>query len=164
MKPDRAEIKAMSNAELKDAFKAALARLEEGWQRQAEVYRELEGRGEDVSDVPSAQVLALVAAGKLLPRIAAVFLGATKLCAAIATLPTDEQANLADGGAVIPVVGDLGMIANIPAGYLSDEQIEQVFGGGRIRTPEQQRFYRSIGVPARASGTVVPMSIPKRGA
>lgn len=110
----------------------------------AAIWRELERRGEDLSDLRAGvgQYLPLIAAGQLDAEAVVRFAGRTGLLRAVQTLPVGDQRRLALGGKVPVVVasedGRL-TIAKVPAHALTGEQIRLAFDIGRLRPVDEQR-------------------------
>lgn len=120
------------------------------------VWRELERRGQDLSNYRTGigEYLPLVAAGQLAPEAMVQFIGRLQLLRAVRLLPIDEQRRLADGGTVTVLREDRRTGAllptEVPATTLTGEQIKQVFDGGRLRdVAEQANMIDSTRVAAR---------------
>lgn len=131
----------------------------------AAIWRELERRGEDLSDLRSglAVYFPMIASRHLDAEAVVRFAGNRSVLSAVATLPMDEQRRLAKGGTV-PVVfaHDDGqyITQKIPAAHLKPAQVKLVFDAGRIRTiseqqtlvePTQQQAQKRT-VPVKLSG------------
>lgn len=108
------------------------------------VWRELESRGEDLSDLRTglATYLPLIAAGQLDAEVVVRFAGSKTILQLVSRLPIDEQHRLATGGTVdvITVDGDgTPSTRAVPAYALTAMQARLAFDDGRIRHPEEQR-------------------------
>lgn len=110
----------------------------------AAVWRELEGRGEDLSDLRTGlgSYLPLIAAGQLDPEAVVRFAGQRTLLRSVATLPIAEQRRLARGGPIrILTIDPSGEFATreLPATQLTASMARLVFDEGRLRTADEQR-------------------------
>jgi len=120
-----------------------------------EVWRELERRGEDLSDIRAGlgQYLPRIAAGQLDAEVVVRFAGRQALLRAVGSLPINEQRRLALGGKVKVVsIGEAGKIeeAAVPVAMLTTQQVRIVFDEGRVRSvAEQQNIIDSARVAAR---------------
>lgn len=136
--------KQMSTPDLWREFKAAWSALSSHLRHVAELYVELTERGEDVSAFNLAtvsQYFVDIAHGRLDPAFAWQNSSYPPLVRAVATLVPEEQAKLAKPGATVAVAveGSQTEVVNVRPAHLKVDQIKQVFVGGRIRTPAQQR-------------------------
>lgn len=121
----------------------------------AAIWRELERRGEDLSDLRAGigQYIPLIAAGQLAAEAVVHFAGRVQLLRAVQTLPLDEQRRLADGGTVRVVTltanGQLDE-TEMMVTALTGEQVRMVFDIGRTRpVPEQRNMLASAKIVAR---------------
>lgn len=121
----------------------------------AMIWRELENRGEDLSDLRTglAVYLPQIAAGHLEAEAVIRYAGHPMLLRNIATLPIEQQRRLL-AGETVPVltVGSSGEYeqAALPAHTLTPAQARMVFGDGKIRSvSEQQAILDSQRVTAK---------------
>lgn len=111
----------------------------------AQVWAELERRGEDLADLRNglAQYLPLVASGQLCADVVVRFANNRAMVDAISRLPIDEQRRMAAGGEVniITPAGNDGeyTVQTRPATSLTSAQARLVFDIGRIRNTDEQR-------------------------
>lgn len=110
----------------------------------AMIWRELENRGEDLSElrVGLAIYLPQIAAGQLEAETVIRFAGRPLILRSVATLSLDQQRRLA-AGEPLPVltIGASGEYEHttLPAQTLTAAQARMVFEQGRIRTIDEQR-------------------------
>lgn len=109
----------------------------------AAVWRELEKRGEDLSDLRSGMgaYIPMIAADRLDASAVVKFAGQPTLLRALVDLPLDRQREIVDGK-LLDVVGmDAGgqpRVAQLPGYSLTAAQVRQVFGPARIRDTREQ--------------------------
>ena len=109
----------------------------------AAIWKELERRGEDLSDLKRGMgvYLPMIAAGVLDAEIVVKYAGHRMLLNAIAALPVSTQKTLVDGRP-LPLVmyseNDGWASRDVPIGAMTVAQIKQVLDGGRIRTADEQ--------------------------
>lgn len=117
----------------------------------AVLWTELKARGEDMSkvDVQWSGHLSAIAEGKLDPKILVTFGGRpASVLTAIARLPSEDQAKFLDPVYKVPVLTPKKdgtghqTVLRSPASLKTAEAV-QVFGGGTVRTPEEQRDHVS---------------------
>lgn len=111
--------------------------------RLASVVRELESRGDDLSDLKIAMMkyLRLIAYGQLLPEVVVRFSCSPRLIGLVGSLPLPEQKELSEGKAVlVAVYGSDGKITNrmVDPLHLVSPQVSQVFARGAVRTQAEQ--------------------------
>lgn len=139
-----AKLAKMDTAELRQELARALTVTADTLAYLASVWRELEARGEDLSDMRAGlgRYLPMIAAGQLDAEAVVAFAGQQVVLNAVATLPIDRQRDLAQGAAVrVLSVDDDGRAieAEIPATMLTRQQVSLAFDRGRIRTVAEQR-------------------------
>lgn len=110
----------------------------------AAVWRELERRGEDLSELRTGlgQYLPLIAAGQLDAEVVVRFAGRQAVLRAVATLPLSEQQRLARGGSVpVLTIDESGrpVETDVAATLLTGQQVRLAFDHGRIRSVTEQR-------------------------
>lgn len=110
----------------------------------AAVWRELESRGEDLSDlrVGLASYLPLIAAGQLDAQAVVQFAGSATVLRLISTLPIAEQRRLASGEKVeVLSLGEDGTVESValPVRALTATQARIALAAGHVRRPEEQR-------------------------
>lgn len=121
--------------------------------RLAEIWSELERRGEDLSHLRGGLMsyLPLIAEGRLDPELVVRCAGQAMLLKAASNLTLAEQRTLIEKGAPVIDIGDGENIAEkrVPVESLSAHHVRQVFAGDRLRTPAEQ--VRLLGGPERRS-------------
>lgn len=109
----------------------------------AEIWKELQRRGEDLSELRTgvAQFLPLIASGQLRADVIVRFAGRQHLLRAVAALPVEEQKRLASGGKVETIH----QFANgrvepilVAASDMTVAQVKLAFDYGRIRSVGEQ--------------------------
>lgn len=110
----------------------------------AMIWRELENRGEDMSDLRTGLAIYLpqIAAGHLDAEAVIRYAGQPSLLRNIATLPIEQQRRLVAGEAVpVLTVGANGEYqqAALPAHTLTPAQARMVFDAGKLRSVDEQR-------------------------
>lgn len=111
--------------------------------RLALIWRELERRGEDLSDLRTglAGYLPLIAAGQLDAEVVVRFAGNKTLLQSVSRLPVDEQHRLATGGQVDVLTFDEHgnpIATPLPVHALTATQARLVFDDGRLRPRDEQ--------------------------
>ena len=114
----------------------------------ASVWRELERRGEDLSDIKSGLIsyLPLVAAGRLQPEAVVHFAGRAMLLKRISTLPPQQQLALVNGER-IPVVIELDgelVEKQLQADEIPSQLLNQVFTDGGVRPVTEQQLLAAV--------------------
>lgn len=109
----------------------------------AAIWKELEHRGEDLSELKRGMgvYLPMIAAGVLEAEIVVKYAGHRMLLNAIAELPIGTQKSLAEGRALPLVVhseNDGWVARDVPVDAMTVAQVKQVIESGRIRTTEEQ--------------------------
>lgn len=137
------DLTALDTPALRKRLAQTLTVTAEVLQDLAVIWRELERRGEDLSDLQSglSAYLPMIASGHVAAEAVVQFAGRASVLRQIAQLPIEEQRRLADGGMVrVLVTQPNGTVSeeDLPAQRLSLSQIRQVFAGGRIRRPAEQ--------------------------
>jgi len=129
------------------ALRAELARSLELTARHlmhlAAVWRELEYRGEDLSDLRGGlwTYMPLIAQGKLRPELAIRYAGHSMLLRRLATMTPEQQDTLLRD-ATVPLVeydGDNFAVRRVPVTHLRAAEVAQVIGEHGVRSPEEQR-------------------------
>ena len=138
------ELGSMSNEQLRGELARALTLTAAQLRYLAVIWRELERRGEDLSELRTGLAIYLpqIAAGQLTPDAVIRFAGQPSVLRAIATLPTDEQERMARGETVdVLTVGEDGSYSAVPlpAHTLTPAQARLVVGPGKLRSPTEQR-------------------------
>ncbi|EAX7621589.1 hypothetical protein KWA75_004590, partial [Salmonella enterica] len=117
----------------------------------AKIWRELESRGEDLSDIRHGLLsyLPLIAGGKIIPEIVINYAGQKTLLAALAAMPLSVQRQIADTG-YVDTVSDTGEVVAVPVASLRAAEISKIFdfNAGSVRTAQEQ-----IAVKASEPGT-----------
>lgn len=121
----------------------------------AAIWRELDRRGEDLSDLRSglAAYLPLIARGTLHADMVVKYAGQKMLLAAVARLPMPEQQRLAEAGYVtlVGVDGEGGQMEVQTALHrLSAADVRHVFAEHRLRTSAEQ-FTLLVKKPKRST-------------
>lgn len=119
----------------------------------AAVWRELEERGEDLSDLRYGLGLYLgeIAAGRLDPELVVQFARAPTILRLLGGLPIPRQRRIAAGEVIKVADGidsDTGspVIVALPASQLSTSQVRLAVGAGKLRSvAEQQRILEATG-------------------
>lgn len=137
-------ILSMDTQELRAELARALTITSETLQYLAAIWRELERRGEDLSDLRSGigGYLPMIASGHVAAEAVVAFAGRRGALKAVSTLPLSRQLALASGERVAIVERDpQGKLVEkeIPVSALSTAQVARVFDEGRIRLPVEQR-------------------------
>lgn len=156
--PTAYELGSMSTQTLRAELARSLTHSARTLARLAAIWRELEKRGEDLSDlrVGLAAYLPLIAAGQLDAEVVVRFAGQPTTLRLMATLPVEEQRRLAKG-APVPVLtaDDDGNYSTMqmPATSLTPAQMRLVLDTGRVRPVEEQRAVLEAAKLSRARRT-----------
>lgn len=126
----------------------------------AHIWRELESRGEDLSDLRTGLMayLPLIADGRLEPELVVRCAGQAMLLKAASEIPLPEQRRLLDEGAVVAEIDHDGEIVEVrrPLEHLSSADTRRLFSGTTLRTPQEQaRLLRRIRPMRTASRGVI---------
>jgi hypothetical protein len=168
VKPDSlatelSRIKNLTTEELRAELAQSLGLTARHLLHLAAVWKELENRGEDLSDLRSGigAYLPAIAAGTVLPETVVRYAGQPTLLRAVAALTPHEQHRLAEGGTVPLVVasGSGYTPRMLPAHALTAPQVRQVFGDRSIRNEAEQIALLTAVVDRPAK----PGKSPKRG-
>jgi hypothetical protein len=152
---DTASVRAIPTPRLRDELARALEVTAAHLQRLAAIWRELEHRGEDLSDLRSGlwAYMPLIASGRLRAELVVQYAGHSMLLRRIADLPMADQDRLLRDRTV-PLVerGTDGRFRErvVPLTHLKSTQVAQVFGAGKIRAPGEQRR-AAIGLARRSA-------------
>lgn len=133
----------MTNEQLRQELARGLSITVEHLQRLANIWAELERRGEDLSDLRRgiAANLSLIASGTLAADAVVALASRPTLLKRLAGVPLDQQRAIASGEP-LPVVVDDGKKYNVemlPATALTMAQTRQVIDYGSVRTVDEQR-------------------------
>ena len=109
----------------------------------AAIWRELESRGEDLSELRHGMMtyIPLIATNQLDARLVVNYAGQKTLLSSMAKLPLKEQQKLAEKGTLdVVILGDDNqqLIKEVKISDLTASQVYQAIGEGKIKTPEQQ--------------------------
>ncbi len=126
----------------------------------AQVWAELERRGEDLSDLRSGLMvyLPLIAEGRLDPELVVRCAGQAGLLKAAAEVPLEEQRRMLEHGVALLEAGDDGSVAEVlrPVERLTAPEVRRVFAGSTIRRPaEQAKLIAPEPVKKRAARAVI---------
>jgi hypothetical protein len=146
--PTQAKLQAMSNEQLQTGFNNALKFTAESIRVAAAYWVELQSRGVDVSDtgIPWASHFPAIASGRLDPNMILAYGWNDAVLAIVSDLVPEEQAKIANPNEKIPLLvpdesgTDFKTIMRAPK-VMKASEFRQVFGDGRIRTPDEQRKY-----------------------
>lgn len=144
--PTKGQLTTMTHDELWAGLTEALKLTEHSLRLVAAYWVELQNRGEDLSgtDVPWSAYLPAVAAGTLDPRLILAYGWNDGLLAAVAALVPEDQARIVNPRHRLPILvpnaeGTAFEIRERQPSVMKLAELRQVFGDGRIRTPEEQR-------------------------
>jgi hypothetical protein len=120
----------------------------------AAVWRELEARGEDLTEFKTGigRAIPLIAAGRLAAEAVVAFAGRPGVLDALAGLPLARQRELAAGGTVSVLTPEAATATAVPLAALPAQAVRLVFADGVERTPEQQRAALVARRPRRERG------------
>ena len=170
--PTPEDLNNYSTQTLREELVKAVTMTARSIQYLATVWKELERRGEDLSDLRTglASYLPLIAAGQLDAEVVVCFAGNKTLLQCISRLPIDDQRRLSTGGLLnVVIFDDAGKsnVTRLPAHALTTTQARMVFDEGRIRGADEQRTiaearaFAKRTTTVRSSGTIV--ADPKTG-
>lgn len=128
----------LSTDDLKDQFRKLAAVTVASVIKMGQIWKALEDRGEDVSDLGASTVkwLRLVAYGQLLPEIG---LTMPEMVIKVAgQLPKPDQRQIADNKPLTVVHALDGTLRAVPARSLSRAEVAQVFAPDHIRDANEQ--------------------------
>lgn len=160
-----------SDQQLRDELARSLTVTARTLQYLASIWRELENRGVDLSEMRSGlgKYLPMIAAGQLDADAVVKFAGQRALIRAVSSLTVDDQRRLAAGEtlSVMRLAAD-GKIeqTQLRAGELTASQVRLVFDEGRIRNPDEQRRMLESATGAarrRQDGAPAPVRIERDG-
>lgn len=143
--PTQSQLKAMSNEELWAGLNQALQLTEDSLRLAAAFWIELQNRGTTIeADVPWSAYLPAVAAGRLDPKLILVYGWNDGLLAAVAALVPEDQAKIVNPRHKLPILvpkadGTAYETVMRAPSAMKVSELRQVFGDGRIRTPDEQR-------------------------
>jgi hypothetical protein len=135
-------VASLTTKELKQELAVAFQLTASNLLRMANIIRELESRGEDLSDLRMGLVgyLRMIAHGQLAASAVIRFAGRPALLNAISNLPLTDQEKLSAGERIELAVFQNGKVTSrlVDAYDLAADQVKQVFERGAIRTVAQQ--------------------------
>lgn len=152
-----AELEALSTEALRKHLVDAIGITAHTLAHMGRIWRELERRGEDLSDLRTGLMvyMPLIAAGSLAPELVVRCAGQAMVLKAASELPVDMQQRLLTEGVSIVDIDATGAAVErtVPIDQLRAHQIRQVFQGAKLRTPVEQISLLSAVRKARASST-----------
>lgn len=142
--PTPYELGTMSTQMLRTALAQSLTMTAQHLRYLAVIWRELESRGEDLSDLRTglAVYLPQIASGQLTADAVIRFAGQPTVLRAIATLPESDQVRMARGDSVqVLSAGDDGQYTavDLPAHTLTSAQVRLLVGPGKLRSVAEQK-------------------------
>lgn len=150
--------KTMTDAQLRERLAMGLGATVSGLKDMAQCWRELETRGNDLSELRNGmgRYVALIAAGRLTPEIVVAFLGEPSKIRAVEGLPLARQLAIASGAAVHFYEPTKKTVLEVPLAKLPAENLSYVFRNGReLDASEQAIIQRPIKrEPERTAKTV----------
>lgn len=141
------DLSRVSTADLRAAFCAVPGQIIERLHHAAAIWKELERRGEDLSDLRAALkglgfYIPFIAAGTVDPLAVVRFATKSTLLRHVVLLPIDQQRHLAAGGLVTVYLGGDDDAVELDPLSLKPHLLARVFDGKKgIRPPEEQRVY-----------------------
>lgn len=168
------KLKALDTAQLKEELAKSLEMTAKHINYLGQIWKELESRGEDMSDMRFglAAYLPLIANNKMDANILIKYAGQKTLLGALSNLPIDEQRKIADSGYVTLVkLDENGTRSEIqtPLTKLAAADIYQVFSDTGVRTTDDQfrlvdrRFSKpNLAKPKRAKARRVKVDAKDR--
>lgn len=145
IEPLRAELHSLTTDELRDRLASQLQLTADHMLRTAMIVRELEERGEDLSDLKLGLLpyLRRIAHGQVVPELVVRYAGFPALIQRLANFPLPEQRRIAAGEPIELLVfrGDETDTRMVDPLHLTRDQLYQVFAANHVRTaPEQAAF------------------------
>lgn len=138
------DLASLSDGELVALLKRGLVMVADYFYQLARVWAEAERRKIDLSDLRHGllQWVPLIARGELAAEIVATFGTRKQLLQAIVGVPLEEQRRLTLPGETVKVIDPTDPTATIdmPLADVPHNIYRVVFGGGKVRTPAQQRL------------------------
>lgn len=138
----RAELQQLTTDELRDQLAAHLQLTAEHMLRTALVVRELEERGEDLTDLKLGLLpyLRRIAHGQVVPELVVRYAGFPALIQRLSSFPLPEQRKIAAGEPVELLVlrGETSDTRKVDPLHLTRDQLYQVFARDHIRTTAEQ--------------------------
>jgi hypothetical protein len=135
-------LKKLTTPQLWTEMKAVVGRTADNLKRMAEIWVELEARGEDLSGYrnPMLSFLPEVASGKLLPEILLRFGSNVSIISTLSSLVVEDQRKLVSHPDTrVTVLQHDGKTRKASITDLRIPELRQVFGDGRIRTVKEQK-------------------------
>jgi hypothetical protein len=147
-----ADLAALSVADLRRELAGGLTRSADALLHVATVWRELERRGEDLTEFKAGlgRTIPLIAAGRLAAEAVVAFIGRPSVLDAIEGLPLARQRELAAGAKVRVLAPADATADEAPLAALTPQTIRLVFADGVERTPGEQRAALAARRPAKA--------------
>lgn len=132
----------MPTSELRSILGKGLTLIVTELVRLSEVWRELENRGEDLSEFRKdfTRNLPLIASGRLAAEAVVSFAGRPIVLRYLDGVPLSEQRRLADGAPIPVYLPGEDDPQSLPISRIPSEYIPRVLGDGIIRTPAEQRM------------------------
>lgn len=164
--PSDSDLAKMTIAELRNRLADGLRLTAVGIELMGRYWRELERRGEDLSELRAGvgRYIPLVAAGRLSAHAVVSFIGYPSILRVIEGLPVERQRQLADGAAVQVYDAATKTTQSIEAKKIPPGLLSAVFADGRELGPKEQalvinsRKVRSVTMRTvrvnRAEGTI----------
>ncbi|MEC5504976.1 hypothetical protein P9911_003815 [Klebsiella oxytoca] len=142
-----ATLSTMTTEDLKSELVRGLEITARHLRHLAAIWRELETRGEDLSDIRHGLLtyMPLIANETVLPELVVNYAGQKTLLSALSVLPINEQQEIVKTG-FVKTVTENGDEIETPASQLRAAEIHRIFDlkMQRIRTPDEQRRLLSI--------------------
>lgn len=166
--PDEATLAKMSVAELRAGLSKSLGITVGGLIEAAVFVKELERRGEDLSDIRDSTLpnLRKIACGQLLPEMYLRLFGKSGILNRVATLPIPDQQKIASGVPIAVYLADgSGNHVLHRAEDMEPAMAQQVFAPGKIRNQSEQiAWLRAREIPRpRAAGPAITIDRRRKG-
>lgn len=162
--PEHLELQGESTEVLRSRLRAAIGMTEEAIRTVATLWRELQRRGEDMSEFRTSlsPFLPAVADGRLLPALVVKLSGQTRALARLAELKVDDQQRLLQGE-VLAIYRGGDHIERKQLDHLTYSEILLSIRDGRIWSVEEQRMAHQRSEEARrrlkSKGRPVTLSV-----
>lgn len=136
------KLSSLSKQELKNELARGLQITAKHLRHLATIWRELENRGEDLSDIRHGLMsyLPAIANGVMEPQLIVNYAGHKTLLSALSSLPIENQQKIAETGFVTVVTED-GDEVETPVNKLRASEINRIFdiSSRKIRSTDEQR-------------------------
>lgn len=145
--------KKMTIAQLFEEYRKASAFTAEGLKKMAEIWVTLENKGADMSayKTPLSRLFPDIANGSLLPETALLFgLMPAPIVEGVKSLVPEIQAQIAKNEGRVEILQHDGKTRNTRIQDLSQREVAQLIGGGKIRTVSEQRRHMAPAPAQRA--------------